>query len=394
MAIFPTRFRVMTLCKFSPPFRSKPEYDQDDFEATIDLRQFLGEHLDTFCSDLLEPVKWFIDKLSLIRYDIDWVEREAQKVWPLLEGEYLAWVQIACGGRSADQDWRAPAWLDKWPADLPPKALLSAARVGRLDADRTARVLNEIANRIKELLASVQKSALDNLRVRLAHEKETARRTMNAFPKSPGSRSGKWSDSVTNGGDDKPAAPPSPSYNPYAEVHAKGLSADREKTRSIQRFLEPASREWQQHQETIDAIDDKLLELSERAKSVARDEPNSPNAVMADVTANTAPALPVKPKTKRGPKANMEFHRAVAEVVKLFGSGWKGHLDQIARRLDKSKRNFPTPAAWAKRDPPAHSWGRAVGLYPNVVLKKLEYSLEKAEKEIIEKPSETLGNLR
>jgi hypothetical protein len=172
---------------------------------------------------------------------------------------------------------------------------------------------------------------------------------MNASPKSPGSRPGPWRDSVIDGGDDKPAAPASPSNNPYAEVHAKALAADREKARSIQRFFEPSSREWQQYQETIDAIDDKFLELSERAKGVARGEPNSPNSAMGDVTANTAPVLPVKPKTKRGPKANMEFHRAVAEVVNSYGSDWKRHLDQIARKLDMGEEGSSCPELGAGR---------------------------------------------
>jgi len=99
-----------------------------------------------------------------------------------LDNEYPIWAQIACDGHPADQDWRAPGWLDKWPADLPPKALLSAARVGRLDANRTGRVLKEIANQIKERLAPVQKSALDGLRVRFAQGKQAARQAATAEP--------------------------------------------------------------------------------------------------------------------------------------------------------------------------------------------------------------------
>ncbi len=190
MAIFPTRFRVMTICKFSPPYRSKPEYDQNDFEATIDLRQFLGEHLDTFCSELQESVKWFIDKLSLIRHDVGWVEREAGKVWPLLEGEYPAWVQIACDSRSADQDWRAPAWLDGWPAELPRKALLSTVRGGRLNVDRTTGILKLIVDRIKAPMEQTQRTELNNLRIRFAHEREAAHQNSNAVLESRGSLGG------------------------------------------------------------------------------------------------------------------------------------------------------------------------------------------------------------
>jgi predicted transcriptional regulator len=119
----------------------------------------------------------------------------------------------------------------------------------------------------------------------------------------------------------------------------------------------------------------------------------SADAVMADV-ANTAPALPAQPKAKRGPTANMEFHHAVAKVVHSFGPKWKEHLDQIAKKLDRQKEMTPAPSAWAKRERPARSWTRAVEYYPEVVVKILDYSLKMAAKDITEKPSETLGNLR
>jgi hypothetical protein len=97
-------------------------------------------------------------------------------------------------------------------------------------------------------------------------------------------------------------------------------------------------------------------------------------------------------KKKRGPRAKMEFHRAVAEVVRSFGPNWKEHLEQIAGKL--GKRNLPPLAAWANRNPPARSWRRAVEYYPELVVKALEYSLEMAAKDIAGKSSETLGNVR
>ena len=56
--------------------------------------------------------------------------------------------------------------------DVPRKALLSAARGGRLNAHRTEKVLKEIANRIKEQLILEHESALNDLHVRFAQEKE------------------------------------------------------------------------------------------------------------------------------------------------------------------------------------------------------------------------------
>jgi hypothetical protein len=315
MAISGTRFRVMTLCKFAPRDRTKPECDQDDFEATIDLRQYLGEYLHSFCSELPEFVNGFIDNLSRIRHDMTWIDGQAGEFLPLLDSEYAPWAQIACDGKPAGTNWNAPGWLDRWPETLLPDVALSAARGGRLDAERTAKVLKVIGNRIKERLNSDQKRALDGLRVRFAHKKEAARQDTSAA-------------------------------GAKAAVKTKGESH------------EP-------------------IEVTRADMEVAKDS-----------------AGIVEPKTKRGPKARIEFHRAVATVVLSFAPKWKDHLEQIARKLDRQKKMTPASSAWAKRERPALSWTRAFEYYPDVVVKVLDYSLEKAAKDITEKPSETPGKLR
>jgi hypothetical protein len=175
MSSFAERFRVMWLCKTSISYGSKPEFDEDDLYATGMLREELGQHLKLFCQELPALMKWFVENLRQMRRDIIWIEREAEKFWPMNEMEYQVWTQIACYGKPAKQDWQAPGWLGNWPADLPPKALLSTARSGRLDDDRTARVLKQIGNRIRERLVAEQRSALNNLRVRFAQGKEAAR---------------------------------------------------------------------------------------------------------------------------------------------------------------------------------------------------------------------------
>jgi hypothetical protein len=188
MAIFPARFRVMTLCKFSPPYRSKPEYDQVDLEATTDLRDYLGEYLDSFCSVLPEFVSSFIDNLSRIRHDINWIDGQANKIFSHLDSEYAPWAQFACDGEWAKNRWNAPGWLDKWPEKLPPDVALCAARGGRLDGARTTIVLEAIKNQIITALEKAQKGALDNLRVRLAQETETARGAAKATTRIMGRR--------------------------------------------------------------------------------------------------------------------------------------------------------------------------------------------------------------
>lgn len=84
-------------------------------------------------------------------------------------------------------------------------------------------------------------------------------------------------------------------------------------------------------------------------------------------------------KAKRGPKAKMERHRDIADVVRSFGPKWKEHLEQIAKKLDKLK--IPSPPKWANRECPARSWTRAVANFPNLAVKALEYSLKMAVEE-------------
>lgn len=182
MKIHHRRLRVMWLHEHSLSYRSAPEFDEDDLYATRVLRDELGQHLKLFCQELTSLMEWFVENLLKMRRDIVWIEREAEKILPMLKNEYATWLHIAGYDRPAEQNWQAPGWLNNWPADLPPTSLLSAARRGRLNTYSTAKVLKEIAHRIKERLTSEQRSALDNLRVRFAHEKEVARQAATAEP--------------------------------------------------------------------------------------------------------------------------------------------------------------------------------------------------------------------
>lgn len=254
MAYWPTTKRLM---RMDP--QKKFWIVTDDVVQIRWMLDVFVRSLDDLSAKLANPRKMetFINGLGLMRPHIDWVEREARKIWPLLRKECLLWAQVACDGKAEGRGWRAPGWLDKWPDKLADKGLLSAARVECLDADGTTSVLKEIAKRIKDRIAPVQKSALDNLRVRLFLE-ETARQAANTAPKDPGSYPGSWTDSVSD---------VALRSAPYAEFHAKGLYRDRETARGIQRFLKPGSREWRQSQKKIDAID---RELSERGKPATR----------------------------------------------------------------------------------------------------------------------------
>lgn len=125
MGLDDRRFRVMWFCKAS---QSGPKFDEDDTYATLVLRNQFEEHLDRSCNDLAQLMEWFVDNLQRMRHDLNWIERRAGDVWTLLDDEYSIWVQMACDGNPSGKDWRAPGWIDKWPAGLPPDARLPDQR--------------------------------------------------------------------------------------------------------------------------------------------------------------------------------------------------------------------------------------------------------------------------
>jgi hypothetical protein len=88
-----------------------------------------------------------------------------------------------------------------------------------------------------------------------------------------------------------------------------------------------------------------------------------------------------RPAKKRGPTADMDLHRAIARIVTPYGSNWKNesNLEKIAEQLDKNPLT-PPPKQWAERKPPARSWSRAVRHYPEVVVKRISYSLNMASR--------------
>jgi hypothetical protein len=182
MKIFHKELRVMWLHKHALSHRTKPEFDEDDLHATRVLRGELGQHLKLFCPQLPALMTWFVENLCQLQQDIVWIEFEAEKIWPMIEKEYPIWIQVACYGSPARRDWQAPGWLKNWPADLTPKALLSAARGGRLNAHRTAEVLKEIRNRVEEKLAGSLSSALGEVCIQIVQKKQAARHEQKTTP--------------------------------------------------------------------------------------------------------------------------------------------------------------------------------------------------------------------
>jgi hypothetical protein len=150
MALYPGRFRVMNLSECGQQNQQFDRYDdRDDLDGARALREQFVVTLRVTGQDFAELMKWFMGNLRRMRREIDWLERQSSMIWTPLEDEYFAWPQIACDGRAAGQDWRAPGWLDRWPEEVPWKDLLVAARGRRLSSERTAVVLKVVAERIR-----------------------------------------------------------------------------------------------------------------------------------------------------------------------------------------------------------------------------------------------------
>jgi hypothetical protein len=85
-------------------------------------------------------------------------------------------------------------------------------------------------------------------------------------------------------------------------------------------------------------------------------------------------------KQRHGPEANMQLHRTVAQIVASYGPKWRDYLDQIGDQLDKTPLS-PPPKAWTRRTVPIRSWGRAVSSCPDLVIKRISYSLEMVKRD-------------
>lgn len=107
---------------------------------------------------------------------------------------------------------------------------------------------------------------------------------------------------------------------------------------------------------------------------------SEPASQQATPATNKTLAQPEESKTKaarRGPLADMDYHCAVAAIVKPFGNKWReqSNLDKIAVALDQDKDRTPPSKKWAALKPAARSWKRAVELHQERVYKSIAHSL-------------------
>lgn len=97
---------------------------------------------------------------------------------------------------------------------------------------------------------------------------------------------------------------------------------------------------------------------------------------------NEAPDADERPTRRaRGPKARMERHRAIAEIVYRFGPAWTDDvtLGEVCSALDEAQ--IPPPRSEKFRRAVA-SWDRANDWNEGVVKKAIEYSLKMAGRKL------------
>jgi hypothetical protein len=86
-------------------------------------------------------------------------------------------------------------------------------------------------------------------------------------------------------------------------------------------------------------------------------------------------------RRRRGPRPDMKSHRKVAQIIKRCGSDWQeaAALEKACLALDHNK--IPTSKSWAKLNPPALSWERALLYHRDRVIKAIAYRLQQAAEE-------------
>jgi len=134
--------------------------------------------------------------------------------------------------------------------------------------------------------------------------------------------------------------------------------------------------------------DERLAALKSEMQDAARSDAGLTQTQSESVSVHDKKAEPVQEtvdraittKPPRGPKPKMEYHKAIAAIVNPYGDDWQteSNLDKIAAKLDRKNAKTPPPLTWTTRNRPAHSWGRAVQNFRELVIKKISYSLKMA----------------
>ena len=147
------------------------EETMEKSDTTEIRRRAFSKQLDEWCATFPELLKKFTEGLCRLRYAIDWVHQEAEKVLPYLGEEGREWVMTACDGQPAAQGWYAPGWLAAWPAeiDLPANALWK-----RLNGAETQEVLKAVSDQLVRRLADAEQIAINHARILIVERRQSA----------------------------------------------------------------------------------------------------------------------------------------------------------------------------------------------------------------------------
>lgn len=323
------------------PNRAQNERNAHIFNEKLkSWREWLVDLQERLCRDLVAIS--LANRECLGKDPLDWVNECIDDYWDAHRPGFKNWAVLCCDW-AEPKGWSAPGWLLSAVPDDTLRLHIQIAPLaetldGRLLPPYTEVILEQIASLIEMRILMARTAVLGDAKIKIASEPDSGNVSQSAS-----------SIERVNGA-----------------VHA---------------MAQKYGSEW-------------ALKWFESTREVYAALHSTPSTTGNPRTSDVANNLVEQPKSKTGPKPRMDFHHAVADVVRLFDTKWKQppNLERIAKEL--KMRKIPPLKSWGKRERPAQSWTRAVEYYPDVVRKALEYSLKMAARDIPEKPSETLGNLR
>lgn len=164
--------------------------------AVILLRTEFGKEMLELVGSLAIPIAEHASDLAGIALangkTVEWLFREVKKAKLKFRAEFRRWIVIAADGDMAVQGWRAPYWLNKFPAPLDFRTSVASALPGRFGSVETSRILRAIGSKLDRGREKAARAALDRAYIEIAKRNPTHARIESGLVHSPDYRSIQW----------------------------------------------------------------------------------------------------------------------------------------------------------------------------------------------------------
>jgi len=164
--------------------------------AVIFLRTEFGKEMLELAGSLGIPIAEHVSDLAGIalanEQTVEWLFQEVKKAKPGFRTEFRRWIVIAADGDMAVQGWRAPYWLNKFPAPLDFRTAVASALPGRFSAAETSAILRSIGSSLALGLEKAAQAALDRAYIEIATRNPIDLRNESGLVHSPDYRSIQW----------------------------------------------------------------------------------------------------------------------------------------------------------------------------------------------------------